>query len=129
MDNRESEISPPKILIIEDDLDILDITRIYLEKNYQVIGLSDPRDSLRTIRDEKPALILLDIVMQNMDGYQLCRAIRDLPEGKEIPILMFSALAQKEEIQKAFEVGADDYLIKPFQLDDLLRKIETFLFK
>ena len=98
-----------KILIIDDDLDTLRLVGLMLQRQgYQIVAASNGTLGLGAA-SEKPDLILLDIMMPDMDGYEVARQLRDNPDTKHTPILMFTAKTQLDDKVAGFEVGADDY--------------------
>ena len=114
-----------RILIIEDDDQILKILRRSLVyEGYQVDTASDGEEGLNQLRDNKPALVILDWMLPGMDGLEVCRRIRDL--GNQ-PVLMLTAKDTLEDRVQGLDAGADDYLIKPFELDELLARIRALL--
>ena len=114
-----------RILIIEDDDQILKILRRSLVyEGYQVDTAADGEEGLNQLRDNKPALVILDWMLPGMDGLEVCRRIRDL--GNQ-PVLMLTAKDTLEDRVQGLDAGADDYLIKPFELDELLARIRALL--
>jgi two-component system response regulator MprA len=114
-----------RILIIEDDDQILKILRRALVyEGYQVDTAADGEEGLNQLRDNKPALVILDWMLPGMDGLEVCRRIRDL--GNQ-PVLMLTAKDTIEDRVQGLDAGADDYLIKPFELDELLARIRALL--
>ena len=120
-----------KILIIEDERLLLDMYESYFEKaGYEVFTAKNGRLGVEIAKTEKPDLIVTDIVMPDMDGYDVIQKIRGDITTKKIPILVFSNLGQKEEIKKGIELGADDYVIKTdLTPAELLAKIEEMFSK
>ena len=117
-----------KILIIDDEAELVDLVKIRLEAaGYEVLKAFDGREGLDKAKLEKPDLILLDIMMPKMDGYKVCGLLKMDARYQKIPIVLFSAKAQKEDAQLAKEVGADLYITKPFEASVLLAKIKEFL--
>lgn len=115
-----------KILIIDDDemirLSILD----YLEqKKFIAIGAPDGKAGLEAVEKEKPDLILLDVELPDLSGYEVCQKIRELPTGRHTPIIMLTAHSMEKEELRGFRSGADDYIAKPFKPAKLLARIET----
>ena len=101
-----------------------------LEANsYDVITAYDGQEGLDKARKEKPDLIILDLMLPKMDGYKVCRMLKFDEKYKSIPIVMFSARAQEEDEKMGMEVGADDYVTKPFDPKVLLDKIQKLLTK
>ena len=120
----------PKILVVDDDEDIRETLKYRLESNgYQIITACDGIEALEYAHLEHPDLILLDIILPKIDGYQICRALKESTreEFNRIPIIMITARARliDEEIQAAS--GAADYIVKPFNANDLLAKIGRLL--
>jgi two-component system alkaline phosphatase synthesis response regulator PhoP len=114
-----------RVLIIEDEKDIVKLLKYNLEKEgYASLAAYDGQAGLDTARKEKPDLIILDLMLPKMDGMQVCRAIR---QESQVPIIMLTA--KKEEIDRiiGLELGADDYVTKPFSVRELLARIKTIL--
>ncbi len=117
-----------KIFIVEDELDFLSTLRERLEfEGYVVATAVDGEEALGKIPEEKPDLILLDIMLPEMNGYQVCRELKCNPETETIPVVMVTAKSQESDKFWAKETGADDYLTKPFEMEELLQKIQDNL--
>ena len=117
-----------KIFIVEDELDFLSTLRERLEfEGFVVATAVDGEEALKKIPQEKPDLILLDIMLPEMNGYQVCRELKSNPETKTIPVVVVTAKSQKSDKFWAKETGADDYLTKPFEMEELLQKIQDNL--
>ena len=117
-----------KILVIEDDPVGLRYVRFTLEKHgYQVIAASNGLEGLRKARTEEPDLVILDIMLPGMDGYEICHRLRAEPATARLPILMFSARSQDKDIAVGQQVGADDYLTKPAEPSEIIRRVESLL--
>jgi len=114
-----------KILYVEDDLTLAFLTKDGLEVFYEVIHCENGEIALKTFKNEHFDACIFDIVMPKMDGFELASAIREL--DKNIPIIFLSAKTLKEDRIKGLKLGADDYLIKPFSLEELQLKVEIFL--
>ena len=113
-----------KVLAVDDEKAIVDILEYNLKKEgYEVVKAYDGREALRAAREEKPDLILLDVMLPYMDGFEVCRTLRG--EGHSMPILMLTA--REEETDKVFglENGADDYITKPFSMRELLARVKA----
>lgn len=113
-----------KVLIVDDERSIVDILRYNLEKNdMTAICAYDGLEGLRLARESDPDVILLDVMLPGMDGFEVCRTLRD--EGNNVPIIMITA--REEETDKVFglELGADDYITKPFSMRELLARVRT----
>ncbi len=117
----------PRILLIDDDRDILRFMEVLLRDKFEVTMAPCGEDGLRAAVTAKPDLILLDLLMYDLNGYEVTRALKGRQETQTIPIILFTAKAQKHEIDQGIEAGADDYLTKPFSNEDLFAKIEKFL--
>lgn len=113
------------VLIVEDDHNIADLLRLYLEKEgYEVVIASDGGKGLEKFHQCDPALVLLDIMLPVMDGWAVCRAIR--AESKT-PIIMLTAKGETEDKVSGLKSGADDYITKPFEMKEVLARIEAVL--
>lgn len=116
-----------KILLVDDDPRIRSLVAATLGKEYVVLHASSGEEALRLVKEEKPDLVLLDIMMPGMDGYEVCFQIKSSPETRQIAVVMLTAKAERDEILKGFEAGADDYFTKPFSPRALLEKISQIL--
>ncbi len=117
-----------RILVIEDDSDILEMTRLLLaEKNFDVVTAVDAFDGLKEFFRHPPDLVLADALLPLMTGLDLCRIIKTHPDSKSLPVIMLSAAAQEDEIRSGYDVGASEYLVKPFTSQDLFDTIAKHL--
>ncbi|WP_125723240.1 response regulator transcription factor [Flavobacterium ustbae] len=115
-----------KILYAEDDETLAFLTKDNLEQNnYEVIHCSDGKSALKIFEEEEFDICIFDIMMPKMDGFQLAEAVRKI--DVDVPIIFLSAKTLKEDRIKGLRLGADDYLVKPFSIEELLLKIEIFL--
>jgi CheY-like chemotaxis protein/MinD-like ATPase involved in chromosome partitioning or flagellar assembly len=122
------DIMAEKILIVDDDLDTLRLVGLMLQKiGYQISAASNGEQGLAKALEERPDLILLDVMMPDMDGYEVTRRLRKNPATVSIPILMFTAKTQLDDKVVGFEVGADDYLTKPTHPTELQSHIKALL--
>lgn len=113
------------ILVVEDEIGIRELIQMYLERHgYIVLTAGDGEEALRIMEDKQPQLILLDIEMPHMDGFDVCRRIR---ERYMLPILFLSSRLGVEDKLKCFELGGDDYITKPFNFVELKARIEANL--
>jgi len=113
------------ILVVDDDPALLKLMRNNLAlEHYQVATASNGKTALQLIEDSKPALILLDIMVPGMDGFQVCERIRQF---SQVPVIMLTAKAQSEDVIHGMEIGADAYIIKPFSVDILLATVKAVL--
>ncbi|MCB0100515.1 MAG: response regulator [Anaerolineales bacterium] len=119
---------PERILIVDDDVDTLRLVGLMLQRQgYQVIAASNGSQGLTKAFEERPNLILLDVMMPDMDGYEVTRRLRSNPATASIPILMFTAKTQLDDKVTGFEAGADDYLTKPTHPTELQTHIRALL--
>jgi len=117
-----------KILIIDDDLDTLRLVGLMLQRQgYQISAATNGQQGLDKAFEEDPDLILLDVMMPDMDGYEVTRRLRQNPSTMETPILMFTAKTQLDDKVTGFEVGANDYLTKPTHPAELQARVKTLL--
>lgn len=117
-----------KILIVEDEKNIVLSLRMYLKKEgFEVKVASNGIDALKLAQDDKPDLILLDILMPSMNGYLVCEALKEDMETKHIPVIFMSAKSQEKDLNKAFEVGGSDYIIKPFTHEEIKKLIDKYI--
>lgn len=119
-----------KILMVDDEEDILKVLRFRLEANdYEVLTASDGQEGLNKARSEKPDLVILDLMLPKLDGYKVCRMLKFDEACKSIPIIIFTAKAQRKDEELGMEMGADAYISKPFEPEILLAKIKELLSK
>ena len=117
-----------KILVVDDEFALIDLIKIRLEaNNYQVIVAYDGQQALDAARNEKPDLIVLDLMLPKIDGYKVCRLLKFDEKYKNIPVIMLTARAQESDKKLGLDVGADAYIVKPFEPDVLLSKIKELL--
>ncbi len=117
-----------KILIVEDEPNIVVPLQFSLEqKGYQVVIVGSGEDALAVIPVELPDLILLDIMLPGIDGYEVCQSVRENPELKNIKIIYLSAMGRDIDVAKGIALAADAYIIKPFSILDVMDKISALL--
>jgi phosphate regulon transcriptional regulator PhoB len=117
-----------KILIVDDEQDIADLVSYNLEKEgYATIKAYDGGDVLKTIKTQKPDLVILDLMLPRMNGLDICRAIRANQEVAHLPIIMLTAKADEVDKIIGLEIGADDYMTKPFGVKELIARVRTIL--
>jgi len=117
-----------KVLIVEDDPTISQPVEALLGlSGYETHLAADGRDAVYKARDVKPDIILLDVVLPVLNGFDVCKLLREDPATKAIPVIMLTSLSQVGDAEKAFDMGATDYLAKPFDVDRLLEKIKKQL--
>ena len=114
-----------KILVADDDLNICELLRLYLEKEgFEVVMAHDGEEAVAKFESEKPSLILLDIMMPKLDGWQVCREIR---ETSKVPIIMLTARSEERDELQGFELGVDEYISKPFSPKILVARVNAIL--
>jgi len=117
-----------KILVIDDEEDILELLRYNLSiEGYQVLCAATGEDAFRQVASGPPDLIILDLMLPGMDGLEVARTIRGNPSTKEIPIIMLTAKGEEADIVAGLELGADDYVTKPFSPRVLLARVRAVL--
>lgn len=117
-----------KILVVDDEPDISKLIKARMESaGYSVFTAFDGAEALKAVKENMPDLILLDVMLPKMDGYQVCRLLKFDEKSKHIPIIMLTARAGESDKEKSVEAGADAYLTKPFQTEELLSKISSLL--
>lgn len=114
-----------KVMVIDDEYAIRELIALTLEPEYEVIKAESGQDALNKI-SLNPDLIILDIMMPNMDGYQVCRLLKTNKETKAIPIIMLTAKHQNDDVRKAIEVEADEYITKPFEPDHIRKRVNEY---
>ena len=114
------------VLVIEDDSTMLRVLRDnYAFQGFKVLTASDGEEGVRTALEKRPDLIILDIMLPKANGYEVCRLVRE--QGLEVPIIMLTAKGQESDIVLGLNLGADDYVTKPFSIKELLARSHAFL--
>ncbi len=114
-----------KVLIIDDSRAMNQLLARFLQgEGFQVSAIADPREAVSTFKAFHPNLVLLDLNMPYMSGWEVCRLLKGI---ESVPIVIFSVRDEEQDILRGFEAGADDYLIKPFEFPDLLQRIHRLL--
>ena len=112
---------PKKILAVDDEKNILRLVEANLQREgYEVVTAADGLEALRKVEEEHPDLIVLDVTMPGMDGFQVLETLRSKPETQDIPVIMLTAKAQESDVLKGWQSGADMYLTKPFSPSELI---------
>jgi two-component system alkaline phosphatase synthesis response regulator PhoP len=115
-----------KILIVEDEKEILNLVKLYLEKEgYRICTAVTGVEGLKQVKDEHPDLIILDLMLAEMDGLEVCKRLRGNPETAMIPIIMLTAKAGEADTIIGLELGADDYVTKPFSPKALVARVKA----
>ena len=117
-----------KILVVDDDRAINELIKVNLELvGYSVVQAYDGIEGFAVAKQELPSLIILDVMMPDVDGYTVAQRVRLNPELKNTPILMLTALSQLNDKVKGFDIGVDDYLVKPFEMEELKVRVRALL--
>ena len=118
------------ILIADDNENIRDaLTYLLEDEGYELLLAKDGADALRKVRERKPDILFLDIMMPEMNGYDVCRTIKNDPNLKSIYVIMLTAKGQVAEQERGKEVGADEYIVKPFSPMEILARVKSLLQK
>lgn len=121
-------MSKGKILVVDDEINITQILEFSIgSEGYQVITASNGEEAIDVARKEQPNLIILDIMMPKIDGYEACRIIKANPLTKNIPVILLTAKGRDIDKRLGYEVGATDYIIKPFSPTQLIERIQELL--
>ncbi len=116
---------PPLILVVDDEPKIVRLARDYLEKNgFRVVTAADGQSALTTARRERPDLVILDLMLPQLDGREVCRILR---RESDVPIIMLTALSEEIDQVTGLEIGADDYITKPFSVRALVARVRALL--
>ena len=122
---KENIMNNQRILVVDDDKNICEIIRLYLEKEGFLVSIAnDGEEALRMFRETTPSVVVLDVMMPKMDGFQVCREIRRL---SSIPVIMLTAKGETFDKVLGLELGADDYMVKPFENKELVARIKAVL--
>ena len=116
------------ILVVEDEDDIRELLRYNLAKEgYQVTGSASGEEALKAVKAARPDLMVLDLMLPGMDGLEVCRSLKQDPQTRNLPIVMLTAKGEEADIVAGLELGADDYITKPFSLRVLLARLRAVL--
>lgn len=119
---------PEKVLVVDDDVQTLKMVGIILERSgYEVVAARSGKEALDQVTTERPDLVILDVAMPDMDGYEVSRTLRANPDTAELPIILFTARTQIQDKVTGFEVGADHYMTKPAHPEELLSRVRALL--
>lgn len=117
-----------KILVIDDDIAINELIKVNLElQGFEVLQAFNGIEGFAKAKQEEPFLVVLDVMMPEVDGYTVARRIRQTPEISELPIIMLTALSELNNKAEGFDIGVDDYLTKPFEIEELLMRVRALL--
>ena len=117
-----------RILVVEDEESLLKLESIlFTSKGYDVTGARDGRSALEAIERDRPDLVVLDIMLPDLDGFEVCRLIKENPEHGALPVIMLTAKKSSKDLQRGREAGADAYITKPFKSAKVIEVIEQLL--
>ncbi len=127
-ERKEIIVAKKKILIVEDEESLLKLESILLtSRGYEVKGVADGKAALTAVMEVKPDLVLLDIMLPEVDGFEVCRQIKSNEATKHIPVIMLTAKKSREDMARGEQVGADWYITKPFKSAMVIETIQRFL--
>lgn len=129
MSEAEQPLPPSTVLVADDNLQNLELLEAYLEEldGITTISATNGEECLEKVASDQPDLILLDIMMPKMSGFEVCKKLKSDPATKDIPIIMVTALQEPADIERGVEVGTNDFLTKPVNRVDLLDRVKTLL--
>ena len=118
-----------KILVVDDEVEVLELLKMILKKSgYEVVGINNPEEVLQRVKKEHPDLIFMDIMMPEINGWELCKAVKEDEETKDIPVVIFSVLSSAEEIEKSRTYAhADAHIMKPGGVDEIREVVKRYM--
>ena len=117
-----------KVLVVDDDPYVFELVQLYVASDQiEVLQALDAYTGLDLVVRQQPDLIVLDVMMPGMDGLEMCHRIREIPAVESTPIIILSAKAEKGDIEAGYEAGADEYVTKPFEPEELAAQIEQMM--
>jgi DNA-binding response OmpR family regulator len=120
--------TPPCILVVDDETDLVSVLRFGLEaEGFRVVDAADGEDGLKKARELQPDLMVLDLMLPKLDGYKVCRALKFDDRYRAMPILILSARSGEQDRQLALDMGADEFVTKPYDMQDLVRRVRAHL--
>jgi len=115
-----------KILVVEDEKDILQLVTLYLEKEgFRILKATTGTEGLRSAKEDNPDLVILDLMLPEIDGLDICKQLRGAPDTAQLPIIMLTAKAEESDTVIGLELGADDYVTKPFSPKTLVARVKA----
>lgn len=121
-------MAQPTVLVVEDEKDILEVVQFNLQRaGFRVLGANDGLEGLRLAQSERPDLVVLDLMLPGLDGKEVCRRLKQGEDTRQIPVLMLTALSSETDRVIGFEIGADDYLTKPFSPRELVLRVQAIM--
>lgn len=116
------------VLVVEDETNILDSLSFLMKRaGFEVLVARDGESAMRMMRSRAPDIVLLDVMLPRRDGYEVCREIRARPEWKNVRILMLSAKGRELDRRKGLDLGADDYITKPFSTREIVQRVSELV--
>lgn len=123
-----TEAKPKRILVVDDESDVTDLVAYHLKsKGFQVETVNDPNGSIGAARSFLPDLVILDVMMPDLNGIQICRMLRADPKLKKVPVIFLTAKAEENDRIQGLELGADDYICKPFSTKELVLRVQSVI--
>lgn len=117
-----------KILVVDDDIHATTLFKtLFTAKGFEALVVNDSEIAVDVAKSEKPDLIILDLMMPAPNGFVVCRELRADPKFSDIPIVIFTAMGDNESKEAALEAGADEFLTKPFRVEDLMQRIRALI--
>ncbi len=128
-EQQDKPIPPSKVLVVDDNPQMVELLQAYLEDLPQITVLTaeNGEQALAVVAEQRPDLVLLDIMMPRISGFEVCRRMKNDPATSQIPVVMVTALDEQADIERGVEVGADDYLKKPINRVELTCRVSTLL--
>ncbi|MFO7916129.1 MAG: response regulator [Candidatus Krumholzibacteriales bacterium] len=118
-----------KVLVVDDEVNITQIMEFSIgAEGYEVVTAANGEEAISKARKEQPNLIILDIMMPKVDGYEVCRVLKRDPLTKRIPVILLTAKGRGIDKRLGYEVGASDYVVKPFSPSQLIEKVNSYLY-
>ncbi len=114
------------LMLVDDDQPLLNLVELHLSEKFEILIANDGHEMLEKLKQKIPDIILLDVMMPKIDGYEACRSLKSNSQFQNIPVIMLTAKGTEEDIQKGKSCGADSYLTKPFDFDELVEVINNF---
>jgi len=122
-------MSERKVLVVDDEVNITQIMEFSIgAEGYDVVTAANGEEAISKARKEQPNLIILDIMMPKVDGYEVCRVLKRDPLTKRIPVILLTAKGREIDKRLGYEVGASDYVVKPFSPSQLIDKVNSYLY-
>ncbi len=127
--SEDNALPPSRILIADDNLQNLELVEAYMADlpGVETLRAKNGEEALTIIREEHPDLVLLDVMMPKMSGFEVCKKMKADPNTKDIPVVMITALGEPMDIERGIESGTDDYLAKPIMRQDLIDRVKSLL--